>query len=246
LFWDLRSWWVNGKLFRRIIMKIYCVSDLHIGYEHSNYKKIQEFFKLVEENANKLILCGDVLDLWRCPIENIRGNGKTKPNKKVKTTFDALCDLSDKMDITYIWGNHDYKVAEKWKEAKDMFKITNEFTSESDNIHYCHGWRFDIQQRMGYWLYGWLVNQFPYFYQKFFKTPFEAKEEEEGHSALSTMVHDEARRFIKDKKVKYLIMGHTHDPCGKKKLYDCGDMVDSLSYIIVENGKPRLERLPRK
>jgi hypothetical protein len=28
------------------------------------------------------------------------------------------------------------------------------------------------------------------------------------------------------------------------KLFDCGDMIDSLSYVIIENGKPRLERYP--
>ena len=148
------------------------------------------------------------------------------------------------MDITYIWGNHDYKIAKVWKEAKDLFKITDEFNS--DNIYYSHGWRFDLEQRVGYWFYGWLINQFPYLYQKFFKTPFEAKKKEEKHSAMSLLIHAEAKRHIKKKKVKYLIMGHTHDPIKDGILFDCGDMVDSLSYLVIENGKPRLEKMSRK
>ena len=93
-------------------MKIYCASDLHIGYEKTNYKKIIEFFKLAEESADKLILCGDILDLWRNPIENI------KTDRKCKGAFNALRSLAESMDITYVWGNHDYKVGKKWKEAK--------------------------------------------------------------------------------------------------------------------------------
>jgi hypothetical protein len=39
-------------------------------------------------------------------------------------------------------------------------------------------------------------------------------------------------------------MGHTHDPIGNDgKLFDCGDMIDSFTYVIIENGKPRLERM---
>jgi hypothetical protein len=53
-------------------MKIYCASDLHIGYENANYPKIEEFFDIVKDNADELILCGDVFDLWRCPFELIK------------------------------------------------------------------------------------------------------------------------------------------------------------------------------
>jgi UDP-2,3-diacylglucosamine pyrophosphatase LpxH len=232
--------WVKNKNHKGgVNLKIYCASDLHIGFELANYKKIIEFFKLVEEDADKLILCGDILDLWRCPIEKIR------TDKKMKKVFSELCSLSDNLDITYVWGNHDYKVAKKWKEANDLFKITDEFTGD-DGIYYCHGWRFDLRQRLGYFLYGWLVNRFPYLYQAFFKTPIEIKNQVKRYNLLNKLVHDEAKLFIKQEKAKYLIMGHTHSTYGKGKLYDCGDMVDSLSYVVIENGKPSLRKLPRK
>ncbi len=221
-------------------MKIYCASDLHIGYEGAHYPKIEEFFELVMDKADKLILCGDILDLWRCPIEKI------KKEKKPKNAFNALQAVAEEVPTTYIWGNHDYQVEDKLKkkEFKIKAKITDDFVL--DNIYYCHGWRFDVQQRFAHFLYGWLVTNFPYLYQIFFKSPYELKEEEEEYSELSKKIHKEAKDFIKKNQVDYLIMGHTHDPYGKGKLFDCGDMVDSLSYVIVENGKPRRERLSRK
>lgn len=219
-------------------MKIYCISDLHIGYEYSNYPKIKELLELVTSSADKLILCGDILDLWRTSISEI------KRKEPMKSTYDALLSTAQKVPTTYVWGNHDYNVWKKNKEIEKYMKITDDFTS--NGIYYCHGWRFDLQQRFGYILYGWLVERFPVLYQLFFKKPYEIKAKEEKYSIFSHAVHDQARIFIKQKKVKYLIMGHTHDPLKDGKLVDCGDMVDSLSYVIVENGKPRLEKMKRK
>jgi UDP-2,3-diacylglucosamine pyrophosphatase LpxH len=78
-------------------MKIYCASDFHIGYKNSNYTKIKEFFELVIENADELVLCGDVFDLWRCPVELIKNPGtdekhlqSLKNEKKGSTHNDYL------------------------------------------------------------------------------------------------------------------------------------------------------------
>jgi UDP-2,3-diacylglucosamine pyrophosphatase LpxH len=193
---------------------------------------------LVRDSADKLILCGDILDLWRTTITEI------KRKEPMKSTYEALLITSKEVPITYVWGNHDYNIWKKEKEMKNYMKITDDFIS--NNIYYCHGWRFDLQQRFGYLLYGWLVEKFPILYQLFFKKPFEIKKDEEKYSIMSRAIHDEARAFIKRKKVKYLIMGHTHDPMKDDKLMDCGDMVDSLSYVIVDNGKPRLEKMARE
>lgn len=219
-------------------MKIYCASDFHIGYEHANYPKIKELLEIVKNSADKLILCGDILDLWRTTISEI------KRKEPMKSTYSALLSTAQEVPTTYVWGNHDYSVWKSEKEIEKYMKITDDFIS--NNIYYCHGWRFDLQQRFGYILYGWLVARFPVLYQLFFKKPYEIKEKEEKYSIFSSAVHNEARIFIKQKKVKYLIMGHTHDPLSDGSLMDCGDMVDSLSYIIIENGKPRLEKMSRK
>jgi hypothetical protein len=39
-------------------------------------------------------------------------------------------------------------------------------------------------------------------------------------------------------------MGHTHNPLRDDgKLFDRGDMTDSLTYIIIENGKSRFGKI---
>ena len=216
-------------------MKIYCASDFHIGYEHANYPKIKEFLELVDENADELILCGDILDLWRCPIEKIR---TTEP---LKSTYEALLSTALEVPTTIIWGNHDYQL---WKKVRIPIRVTDDFVS--NNIYYCHGWKFDLGQRAGQWAYKWLVHQFPYLYQKFFKHTFEIQTDAEKYKLYSMMTHQIARNFIETYEIDYLIMGHTHDPLEDDKLFDCGDMVDSLSYVIVDNGKPKLEKMHRE
>ena len=75
-------------------MKIYCASDLHIGYEHTYYPAVIELFEEVRKNADRLILCGDVLDLWRCPIEDIQKNNETKD------AFETLLSITEKKETT--------------------------------------------------------------------------------------------------------------------------------------------------
>lgn len=81
-------------------MKIYFASDFHIGYK-GNYPKIKEFFELVTENADELVLCGDVFDLWRCPVDLI------KTQEPMKSTYEALIATAKEVPTTIIWGNHD-------------------------------------------------------------------------------------------------------------------------------------------
>ena len=100
-----------------------------------------------------------------------------------------------------------------------------------------------MRQRVGHLLYGRLVDQSPQLYKRIFKTPFQLKTREDEYSLHSRKTHEKAREFIKDEGIEYLIMGHTHNPIGNDgKLFD-GDMIDSFTYVIIENGKPRLERM---
>jgi len=215
-------------------MKIYCASDFHIGYDHDGYEKIDQFFEIAKEKADMLILCGDILDLWRCPIEKIQND------KKYKFTYKALLSTIKDVQTKYIWGNHDYKL-------QKILKIDAEIMDEDDidSIYYCHGWRFDIQQRAGHFLYGWLMSRFPYFYQKFIETPFYIKVEADldRYKLLSKLIHEEAERFRKKKGFKYLVMGHTHEPLGKGKVFDCGDMIDSFTYVVITDGVPKLIKM---
>lgn len=234
-------------------MKIYCASDLHIGHEQANYDKIKEFFELVEEKADELILCGDVFDLWRCTIEKVRDDNFL--DGKPKKAYEALISTARKVPTTIIFGNHDYKL---WKELSIPVRVTDDFVY--DGIYFCHGWRFSLEQRLSSFAFRGIVQNFPSIYQNFFRTPSQIKDKEDEYTKVCEMTHRVAKSFMKrnkDRNIKYLVMGHTHgpfpdgnrkianDPFEEGKLFDCGDMIDSLSYVIIDNGEPKLEKMKR-
>lgn len=210
--------------------RIYCASDLHLGFEDSNYPKIIEFFDLVKKDADQLILIGDCFDLWRCPIETIINE------EPYKTAYEALVSTAAEVPTILIKGNHDYQLQKKISIPN--VRIVGDYTQ--DNIYFTHGHRFDIQQRFGSFLYGWLVNQFPYLYQRFFKTPSQIPRNEYARADLTTRIHAEAKRFADGHKFDFVCMGHTHDPIIDEKIIDAGDMIDSLSYVVITDGVPEL------
>lgn len=213
-------------------MKTYIASDLHIGYERSNYSKIKEFFKLVKKDADRLILCGDIFDLWRCSPDIIKGC------EPFKSTYKLLLDVGSKIPTTIIFGNHDYNLYKKldmgWIDIKDDF-IEN-------NIFFCHGWRFDLQQRKASKYYYWIVQYFPYLYQLFFKTPLKIiKKEDQIYN--NSKIYDKVNKFRIKYLYKYIVMGHTHNPMINNRIVDCGDFIDSCSYVIMDDDEITLHYL---
>ena len=56
-------------------------------------------------------------------------------------------------------------------------------------------------------------------------------------------IHEKAQEFLKKQRFKYMIMGHTHVPIADGRLFDCGDMIDHFTYVVIKNGTPTLEKL---
>ena len=212
-------------------MKIYCASDFHIGYNNTNYSKIQEFLELVKEDADELVLCGDVFDLWRCSVDRIMNR------EPMKTTYEALLSTIKDVPTTIIWGNHDYNF---WKKIALPVKVTDSFFS--NDIYFCHGWQFDIRQKVGHLFYGSILRS-PRLCKTILKAPFELKIMENEQRRHNKKIHEKAQEFLEKQRFKYLIMGHTHVPIADGKLFDCGDMIDHFTYIVINHGKPTLEKL---
>jgi len=212
-------------------MKIYCASDFHIGFNNTNYPKIQEFLELVKKDADELVLCGDIFDLWRCPVDRILNRDP------MKTAYETLLSTIKDIPTTIIWGNHDYNL---WKKMALPVKVTDSFFS--NNIYFCHGWEFDIRQKVGQVFYGSIVRS-PRLCKTIFKAPFKLKIMEIEHRRHSKKTHEKAQEFIKNQGFNYMIMGHTHVPISEDRLFDCGDMIDHFTYVVIKNGKPTLKKL---
>ena len=220
-------------------MKTFCASDLHLGYEHTNYDKVCKFLDLAESKSDELILCGDIFDLWRYPVDKIDKTTMVG----FKEALNSLKEVSKKIPIKIITGNHDYNLDKVWNKnlRKDYsFEITNSFYK--GDIYFTHGWEFDVIQRFGSFAYGWLVESFPYIYQKWFKKPSQVSStKNDSQYGVSIRVHKEAEKFTIKNNFKYIIIGHTHIPTIFNHVVDCGDFIDSCSYIIIENKEPTMK-----
>jgi len=219
-------------------MKQYCASDLHLGYEHTNYDKVCKFLDITESKSDELILPGDTFDLWRHPISKIHESILPK----FKEALNSLKEVANEIPVIIIPGNHDHDLSKIWNEKlrKDYnVIITNSFYQ--GNVYYTHGWQFDVEQRFGSFAYGWLVTSFPYIYQRFFKKPSRmGLPKNDTPYKLSIQIHKEAENFVIKNNLDYIVMGHTHIPKITEKVIDCGDFIDSCSYVIIENKKPTL------
>ena len=218
-------------------MKQFCASDLHLGYEHTNYNKVCKFLDIAKSESDELILCGDTFDLWRYPVKNISKTTMVG----FKESLNLLKETANEIPTKIIPGNHDYNLQKVWKSLRKEYNVEITDSFYQGNIYYTHGWQFDVEQRFGSFAYGWLVTQFPYIYQRFFKKPSEIIQKNDIPSKLNIQIHQEAEEFVIKNDFDYVIMGHTHIPTISEKVVDCGDFVDSCSYVTIENKKPKLE-----
>lgn len=217
-------------------MKIFCASDLHIGYEYANHEKILSFFDIVENQADELILCGDIFDLWRSPYNEMLSNIKPQ----FETVMSHLKQTASEVPTTIIPGNHDYNLKKLWKNYSE-YNIIIADSFEKEDKYFCHGWNFDLKQRFGSFAFMWLVLIFPSIYQRYFKKPSQLLLPNDEPHSLSIAIHKEANQYALNNNLNNVVMGHTHIPVIQDHIIDCGDFVDSASYVILNDGVPELK-----
>jgi UDP-2,3-diacylglucosamine pyrophosphatase LpxH len=84
-------------------MNIYAISDLHAGdggprdnFAYGGHEKdLMAFLDMVEDNHGRLVICGDLFELWQSNIS------------KVLTKRVWLLDRFARMEAVYVLGNHD-------------------------------------------------------------------------------------------------------------------------------------------
>jgi UDP-2,3-diacylglucosamine pyrophosphatase LpxH len=220
---------------------IFCASDLHIGYGNANYGKISTLFKKARREADVLYLLGDTFDLWRYPVDKI--NKDTMP--MFEGIIQELKDLAQSIDVVIVPGNHDYNLEEYWTGYQEFgIEVTDQFVD--NNILFTHGWQFDVEQRLGSFAYAWLIEIFPYIYQRYFKKlPHSTVPTRSAYieTKMSKRVHDEAREYAMKKGYDRIVIGHTHVPFMSPFLIDCGDFITNNTYVVFEGNNPTLRFL---
>lgn len=221
-------------------MKDYVSSDWHIGYEHANYININKFIDLAEDDADRVILLGDVFDMWRYPLNSMN----VIDRDKVINLSQRILKMSNKVKVDIIPGNHDHTLKSTWKY--DQYKypnITIRGPFIDKGIYYTHGWEYDAKQYAFSFLFSIFPHIIPFLYQLFARKPSEILQRSDVPGEVVMQIHENAQKDADDKGVQYVMMGHTHIPMIKGNVIDVGDMVDSGSYVVVEDGVPELKYL---
>jgi UDP-2,3-diacylglucosamine pyrophosphatase LpxH len=122
------------------LAKTVLFSDLHFGYERFNKTEFEGFLTYLEKqsNASKLLILGDIFDLWRAdPIDSI---------SYAWLYIEKLRSLN--IETHYIIGNHDYH---NWLSCRtvgrpDYFLWMNTWYPYHvfDSLFVIHGDYFDI------------------------------------------------------------------------------------------------------
>jgi UDP-2,3-diacylglucosamine pyrophosphatase LpxH len=215
-------------------LKIYCASDFHLGLLNAKYSKIKDFLYLVQDDADQLVLLGDILDLWVCKYNNI------KTMQPMKDTYDLLIETAKEVPTVYVSGNHDFNIAHLNRD----FLITDHFSE--NNIYFTHGSEFDPEQALGKPFYNAIEQELPDFYNKYFIANSGLFDVFESLGMYINFVNEAAQYYANWGNYDYIIYGHTHYPMLEGKLVNCGDFISHCNYVVIKNGIPVLNKLGEK
>lgn len=221
-------------------MRRYIASDFHNGNEVSDYNKVMAFLDLVDGDADEFVILGDFLELlW----SNMNILLSVKPYSYVTT---KVREIAQKKPVSLILGNHDWDLG-LFASQIEPVKIVPPFAE--NGIYYTHGHEFDI---LSFWtgspvdpIY-WesaLSFVFPWAFPMWLAARVWAKAKDTYGWGIA-LIHEQARSAAVKNGYRAVILGHTHYPAdeirGGIRLVNIGDMLDSYSYAVEENGKIQL------
>jgi len=218
------------------------ISDLHLGSKKCQVKKLGNFLhKLLANHPNRLILDGDVFELWSTNYKNIEAD-----EHRIIKLVAELSELGTK--IVYIPGNHDRAFRAFFKFTFGKIKMRNEYVIRHDHKKYLvmHGDEFDAFTRNHVvisilldQLYIWLVkmNAFIKIFSRS-KRSLSADKHSKKYAELVSRIRILAFAYARSRKMDGIIIGHSHwpdlitDPDGVCYA-NSGDWLDNCSYIVV-------------
>lgn len=114
------------------------VSDLHLGIPESNKERFAAFLDELGDDIERLILLGDIFDLWRRdPL------GVLLENTDI---LQKLLGLQPRINVSFVIGNHDYHL---FKFLESYFGATFELNRDLRLEHYAttywfiHGYQLE-------------------------------------------------------------------------------------------------------
>ncbi len=228
--------------YRTIIM-----SDLHLGARQSQTEKILKF--LEENQSDKLILNGDIIDGWA-----LKNGGKWK--KEHTKIFRKFMKSSEKgTEVIYIRGNHDDFLKPFIPFTLNNIKIVRKYVHVGlDNrTYFCfHGDVLDFVIMKARWLAvigGWSydfvikLNTIYNYIRKKFNLPYHSlantiKQSVKGAINFVSDFEENAKGLTKQKGYDVAVCGHIHHPKLTDDYMNSGDFCENSTCLVEDyNGE---------
>ena len=223
------------------------MSDLHLGARQSQTDKIIKF--LEENQTDKLILNGDIIDGWA-----LKGNGKwTKDCTKIFRKFMKMSEKNTK--VIYIRGNHDDFLKDFIPFKLNNIRIVRKYVHNGldGRKYFCfHGDVLDFVIMEARWLAvigGWsydIVIKFNTLYnkiRKWFNLPYHSlantiKQSVKGAINFVSDFEDNAKGLTKQKGYDVAVCGHIHHPKIENDYMNSGDFCENSTCLVEDyNGE---------
>jgi len=228
--------------YRTIIM-----SDLHLGARQSQTDKIIKF--LDENESDKLILNGDIIDGWA-----LKGSGKwTKDCTKIFRRFMKMSEKDTK--VIYIRGNHDDFLKDFIPFTLNNINIVRKYVHEGmdGRTYFCfHGDVLDfviMEVRwlaiIGGWSYDFIIrlNTFYNYIRKKLNLPYHSlantiKQSVKGAINFVSDFEENAKGLTKEKGYDVAVCGHIHHPKLENDYMNSGDFCENSTCLVEDyNGE---------
>jgi UDP-2,3-diacylglucosamine pyrophosphatase LpxH len=199
-----------------------------LGSRESNEKEVQFFLKTVK--CDRLILAGDIFDLWFKSPKQIR--------KKYKDLIEVLNQRAKNIEIIYIIGNHDFNYRKDPIFCSDV-KVVDNFVID-DKIIVIHGHEFDT-------LFFRLTQKPLAKLNEFVRSLLHISAKDihnNGRKAITRLRENAINKYCIKSRYKMVIAGHVHDPENGLRYFNAGDwkIGEHNTYVVIEDDKVRLER----
>jgi len=220
------------------------ISDLHLGTDRCNVKKLLKFLK--ELKTEKLVLVGDIIDIYCMERYN------TRWTKEHTECVHQLFNLSKTgTEVVYVLGNHEAHLRRYCDFQHHNFKMVDEYihNDQKGNKYLCvHGDKHSLFSS-GSWKQlvfnkGYeLITPLSLWLNRFFRFSlvYFLKNTMRGRNYINQYETDLASYCVqKNPEYSGIIVGHIHN--GNIRNFDnitymcCGDWVDQCSAIVEKNG----------
>lgn len=222
-------------------MKI-CPGDLHI-YGDGRYTEVQWLCGYLLQVQPAELILSEVIDTWVRPWKEIVG---TFTFGLLQITIAGL--IARGCRVIIVLGNHDHRERKHYEQAFPGVEIVH--TYEDEHFRYEHGWQQDFVWNIISPVAFWIAHKWPalalWIHSTFIrKTPGQHKGNLTSDWNMHVgLIHDRYRN--KARAGKPFIIWHTHCPWAfDGMLADCGDMVDSFSWLEIEGQTVTLKYLGR-